>query len=510
MRKKNKNKGKRAEVPQLSAPQEAWMVPNKICVKNSGRCNILVVVPHGFPGDDTNSEILGYHLAEHLQCYAVINNRKYMKETNSSNESGFVGDLFQQYYASRAALDYINPLIEIVESIHNTFEKPPLILFLGGMHGTPPLNPAPPFCAVQIDAGYANSYHPAVATARKETIDWICTELEKIGFVPWEKGSSEAEDSMLSYFKKKLSYPVEAIRIGIPFEGFRDNVEGLEQGAKLLAEAFRNVGAYEELEPGQFHVTLDKSLITSVRPGTDPVKEEPIDEELIQEAVIFINETLNKTIYKGAQKIGSFVLKKFFNNDINAAASRSPHKAASYRRLCEREDLLLSPGQLSVMVRVAAQEQFFSDSGLDVTALSYTHKAEFVKLQNSEAKLELVRETLEKGYSTRTLEKRVKEIREQMYASDVITVTAIARCVHNPLKLFDDPDMMDFIGNSTKLKKLPVDFRNKLHAEAFNMIEQVNEWKRKYGRLIRKLERIADKEKAEIENKGTVTALEQL
>jgi len=214
-----------------------------------------------------------------------------------------------------------------------------------------------------------------------------------------------------------------------------------------------------------------------------------------------INETLNKTMYKGAEEIGSFVLEKFFDNDIDAAASRTPKKPASYRRLCEREDLLVSPGQLSVMVRVSAQERFFSESGVDVSGLSYTHKAELVKLHNSEIKLALVREAVEKGHSTRALELRVKEIRKQAAGPDAVGPSEIARYVHNPLKLFEDPEIMKFVGDSAKLRKLPADFRDKLHAEAFNMIERINEWRRKYSRLVRKLERIAEKEKGQTEQK---------
>ncbi len=493
-RKKGRVNRKRHKIPELQALQEAWMVSGKISVKSQGCCNILLIVPHGFPGDDTNAEMLGYHLAECLQCYAVINNRKYMKQTNSGQLSGFVADLFLQRDATTLAVnDYLNPIRAIVESIHETFSKPPLVLFLGGMTGTPSLNPPPPFCAVQVDTDIIKLHCRGVTTVPERMIEEICNELEKVGFVPWKKGSG-IDDSMLTYFTKNMNWPVSVARLGVPFSGFRDNVAGLDEGAKLLAEAVKKMSAYEELEPGQFRSAFDKSLTTLVRPSTDHELEEQVDEELIEAAVIFINETLNKTIYKGAEEIGAYVLEKFFDNDVDEASSRAPQKSISYRRLCERDDLLLSPGQLSVMVRVAAQESYFSKNRVDVTALSYTHKAELVKLQNSQAKLDLVKEAIEGAYSTRRLEERVKEIRKQALGSDGIGVSEIARYVHNPLKLFEDPVIMKFVGDSAKLKKLPPDFRDKLHADAFNMIERINEWRRKYGRLVRKLEKIAEKE----------------
>ena len=502
-RKKKAGKAKRKGkcVSTLPAPREAWMLPGKISVKDLGRCNILLVVPHGFPGDDENVEILGYHLAEQLQCYAVINNRKYMKDTNSTRVQGFVADLSIPYYAARAA-DYITPLVATVESIHQTFEKPPLLLYLGGLDGTPPLNPAPPFCAVQIDGGYGKKYHPKVATASKETIENINSELEKAGFVPWDK-ASQAQDTMLGYFRDKLSYPVECVRIGVPFAGFRDNVDGLEEGAALLAEAFRNISAYQELAPGQFQSASDRALTTTLASPTLEEPEEPVDQELIEEAVSFINETLNKTMYKGAEEIGAFVLKGFFDNNIDAASSRAPKKPASYRRLCEREDLLLSPKQLSVMVRVAAQESFLSESGVDASGLSYTHKAELVKLPNTDDKLILIREALENGLTTRALEARVREIRQPDPRGNKVGPAEIARYVQNPVKLFEDPDIMAFVGDSKKLRKLPADFRARLHADAFNMIERIAEWKRNYASLVRKLDNIAQKEQKQVEEKDS-------
>lgn len=54
-----------------------WMVLGEISPRPEGNCNVLLVVPGGFPGNDDNAEILTCLLAEALDCFAVVNNRKY-------------------------------------------------------------------------------------------------------------------------------------------------------------------------------------------------------------------------------------------------------------------------------------------------------------------------------------------------------------------------------------------------------------------------------------------------
>ncbi len=89
----------------------------------------------------------------------------------------------------------------------------------------------------------------------------------------------------------------------------------------------------------------------------------------MEQAVKFINEKANETLYKGSEEIGAYILKKFFDDDIEKATSKNPRKPASYRALCSHPGLVLRPEALSVMVRVAAQEKFFLDKKLDVKKL---------------------------------------------------------------------------------------------------------------------------------------------
>jgi hypothetical protein len=129
----------------------------------------------------------------------------------------------------------------------------------------------------------------------------------------------------------------------------------------------------------------------------------------INDAVKFINEKANKMVYKGSVEIGNYILEHFFGNDTSLASSKNPKKPVSYGKLCRRKDLLLSSMELSTMVRVASQEKFLKEKKVDVSKLTYTHKARLTKLENGDLKIGLVKDCIEKGWSTRVLTNKINE-----------------------------------------------------------------------------------------------------
>jgi hypothetical protein len=134
------------------------------------------------------------------------------------------------------------------------------------------------------------------------------------------------------------------------------------------------------------------------------------EDKKIDDAVVFINETANKTIYKGSIEIGDYILKHFFDDDIKLAASKNPKKSASFVKLCERVDLAIHPSRLGLMVRVASQEKFLlAEEDVDPEQISYTHKASLVKLENNPNKVSLVKQCIEDNWTTRELVEKIKE-----------------------------------------------------------------------------------------------------
>jgi hypothetical protein len=61
-----------------------------------------------------------------------------------------------------------------------------------------------------------------------------------------------------------------------------------------------------------------------------------VDDDLLDKAVVFINETTQRSIYVAHLEIGEYILKHFFNDDIKLAASRTRIKKQVSMR-CARE-----------------------------------------------------------------------------------------------------------------------------------------------------------------------------
>ncbi len=220
-----------------------------------------------------------------------------------------------------------------------------------------------------------------------------------------------------------------------------------------------------------------------------------VDAKLIEEAVRFINEKYNETVYKGAMEIGDYVLKHFFNDDIVLASSRNPRKATSYRKLCQAEGLIPRPETLSVMVRVAAQEKFFLSKKLETDSLSYTHKAELVKLPNDDEKVKLVKSVIKKALSSRQLEDRIETIKKQRVKEMKPIAYFFDKEIGNPRKLFGDETVRllfeDKRGLQQELKHMKPKKLKDLLVKAAKKAEETKTWAQLYQDLVDAIEEIS-------------------
>ena len=113
--------------------------------------------------------------------------------------------------------------------------------------------------------------------------------------------------------------------------------------------------------------------------GEEVLSGEPVpddeygEDDLINESVEFINQTVAAMMVEAFIRIGEHLLIRYFNNDIAQAASRSKYKNTSFNRLCRRPDLSLTRQDLSMTVRVASQYRDMVKKGIDLSRLSYTH-----------------------------------------------------------------------------------------------------------------------------------------
>ncbi len=217
-----------------------------------------------------------------------------------------------------------------------------------------------------------------------------------------------------------------------------------------------------------------------------PVAKYSIEDPLITEAVNFINEKANEFVYRGYEEIGKFLLEKFFDNDVERASSRNPRKPEAYRRLCQREDLAIHPSRLGVMVRVAAQEKFFASHHLNTDQLSYTHKAELVKIPDGSEKTKLFKKLLERSISTRETAELVSKARKGLRHSAPVT-KGLEKKIQHPAKLFSDPVVADLLSDGNRLKqelrRLKGKTKHNLQIAVREMLEQCRTWVGQYEML---------------------------
>ena len=230
-----------------------------------------------------------------------------------------------------------------------------------------------------------------------------------------------------------------------------------------------------------------------------------VDEKTIDDAVNFINEKANETLYKGSIEIGGYILDNFFGGDPALASSKNPKKQQSFNNLCERDDLIVHPNQLGLMVRVAYQEQYFIEKKIDIKALSYTHKASLVKVDNGVKKSSMVKKCIKEEWTTRQLEEAIKKYLKALPSSSkpslIRTTKKYITKIDDVLKTVDDTkldfDADDISKMTGKKREALKTYLSDLEAKAK---EGMNRSKTVSERCGKALEELA---KIEVEKKKT-------
>ncbi|MBI5249090.1 MAG: hypothetical protein HY912_06315 [Desulfomonile tiedjei] len=273
-------------------------------------------------------------------------------------------------------------------------------------------------------------------------------------------------------------------------ESVQDTEEKMAYGATDEAQEIVPSGEADTDSQGTLPAALGEDDSAEISEGD-------VDTNLIDDSVEFINEKYNENAYKMAIEIGAYVLKQFFNDDIALAASKNPRKPASFRALCKNEKLIPRPDALSVMVRVAAQEKFFLEKDLDTASLSYSHKAELVKLPNDDAKVKLVNSVMQKALSSRELEQKVKAIRKKDGHAKALSQVLDAE-MDDPRKLFAEATVLEIFQDTAllgqELKQLKKKKLRRICEKAMKRAEETQRWSHLYQTLVDTIEEMTGDE----------------
>jgi hypothetical protein len=182
----------------------------------------------------------------------------------------------------------------------------------------------------------------------------------------------------------------------------------IKRRLQIMKESKKKVIKPEVVQDGEMPQVAETSLVP-VTAGEIKSNFPKLTDADITKHVNKINDMVGDSLYKTSIEVGKYILKEFFNNDIQEAMSKNPNKSASYRKLQGHPDLKIHFNTLNQMVRVAAQEDYLSDNldGNEIKSLSYSHRIELLKCDD-DTKLDIAKKCISENLSIRDLRKQLK------------------------------------------------------------------------------------------------------
>ena len=188
---------------------------------------------------------------------------------------------------------------------------------------------------------------------------------------------------------------------------------------------------------------MTKKALTTTR-TSEAVKAEivTVDKKLVDEAVEWIRDTALENIKKTFVEVGNYILKKFFNDDIELARSKNPFKNASFRALAERcgtADFPVSKTWLNNAVGVALMTRQLPSTKSAFKLLAPTLQETLLPLKDPERVEKVAEKVIEGEYSLRQARKAVDQERARTTKDDGRgrpPTPGIVKTLNRSLKLF--------------------------------------------------------------------------
>jgi hypothetical protein len=126
-----------------------------------------------------------------------------------------------------------------------------------------------------------------------------------------------------------------------------------------------------------------------------------LDPALLDGAVLFLNRAIHASGLQLAVTVSAYVTETFFAGDPAALTSKDPQKTASFRALCEREDLQMGASTLHRLVRIGQQARHLPADLAERLSMSQ-HRA-LLPVANAQHKQHLARLAVQHGWTTEQL-----------------------------------------------------------------------------------------------------------
>jgi hypothetical protein len=142
-----------------------------------------------------------------------------------------------------------------------------------------------------------------------------------------------------------------------------------------------------------------------------PISAEKVDKALVNRAVAHIRDVVSKTVTRGLDDIGTYLLREFYDNDPALYSSTSPGKHASLSMLmerCESLELPVSRTFLANALRMAAMTKQLPRAAI-FHRLPPSHRVELLRVRAPEKLEQLASKAVEGKLSVQKLRTLVQE-----------------------------------------------------------------------------------------------------
>lgn len=360
-------------------------------------CPVLWVAPHGFFGDAVHSDYIGI-LAAQLMAGSCLVNNKLCRCPIPEPGYGEIANLNDPDDPNTHAKTFINKLKSAISIIRLKSGQHPFIVLL--------LN--------QAEAA-VNSFEISVAisdeTHNKPGSKWILALKESISashfntnFIEHEVQSNNRTLYSHLYYNQSESGPIRLIQIRFNCQLITDKKIVIISSFLSRAMSYTSQSIYKK-----------KQLSLQGQPCETGLKtEDEPDMRLVEEAGVKLTEIISRHYENAMIEAGNYIVKTFFDNDIERARKKQATKEKSLYQLIiylqNQKYNAPSKSWLYNAVNLAVDSSDYQNYPL-YARLMLSHKIELLPISHQGVKKHLIKEIVEKKLTVSQLKERIGQVK---------------------------------------------------------------------------------------------------
>jgi len=365
-----------------------------------GLSNVIVVAPYGFFGDAENTDYLAYLISKELNASYLINNKKY-KSVLNENSYGEIADLNKPYLENENTKSFINKLLSSISAIRIKTSCPPIVIILLDIEKKSAENGSFDIYLTMDYESQNSDYYKSSLNISKTIFNNLNKNEYKISY---EKRIYFCKNTIFHFLIKKINEIglVNVVQIKLKYQGIRD-IENISITAKNIADSLKNTKEYKII--GNLTETLNAVVLTETTP----------DYNLVEKACKRLTEIISKHYENAMLEAGKYIIKEFYNNEIERARNKQPYKEKSLFQLIQqlKKSGAKAPSKSWIYNAVNLSIDYEDFKNIKkYNKLLLSHKILLFTISNRKIKEFLIEEIVDNSYTINQLRSRIAEIKQ--------------------------------------------------------------------------------------------------